>query len=148
MRTLILRISSDNSTRKELIAPLTNYNVLSLSQQFLNDFSSISFLNTNVNRKSGFNANNAALVLDLFDNKRKFNFQSNFFTSHSPRFSQKNGVRGAIQIQELKGNVNFKFNWDGVDKYYNQNELGFSIIATFNLSGLQLLIKYLRNTKS
>ena len=117
--------TSDNTTREELIAPLTNYNVLSLSQQFLNDFSSISFLNTNVNRKSGFNANNAALVLDLFDNKRKLNFQSNFFTSHSPRFSQKNGVRGAIQIQELKGNVNFKFNWDGVDKYYNQNELGF-----------------------
>ena len=21
--------------------------------------------------------------------------------------------------------MNFKFNWDGVDKYYNQNELGF-----------------------
>ena len=27
--------TSDNTTRKELIAPLTNYNVLSLSQQFL-----------------------------------------------------------------------------------------------------------------
>ena len=87
---------SDNSERRELISPLTNYNVLSLSQQLINDYSSISFLNTNVNRSSGLNGNSSALVIDLFDNKRNFNIKTHFFRSYAPRFSDKKGFRGAM----------------------------------------------------
>ena len=37
------------------------------------------------------------------------------------------------KYNELKGNFNFKFNGDGIDKYYNQNELGI-----FNLKNAQV----------
>ena len=46
-------IENNNITRKEIISPITNYNVISLSQQLINDYSSISFLNANINRSSG-----------------------------------------------------------------------------------------------
>ena len=124
---------SDNSERRELISPLTNYNVLSLSQQLINDYSSISFLNTNVNRSSGLNGNSSALVIDLFDNKRNFNIKTHFFRSYAPRFSDKKGFRGAININELRGNFRFGLGWGGIDRYYNQNELGI-----FNLKNAQV----------
>jgi len=120
-----IKNNNNNSTRKEVISPLTNYNVISLSQQLLNDYSSISFLNANVNRSSGINSNAYALVFDLFDNKRNFNFKSNIFGTNSPRLSEKKGFRGYFSVQELKGNLRIGFTWEGADKYYNQNELGF-----------------------
>ena len=58
-----------NRYRKEMISPLTNYNVITLTQQIINEFSTITFSNANVNR-SGFefkNSNNSAFVFDLFD---------------------------------------------------------------------------------
>ena len=127
-----IKNNSKNENRKELISPLTNYNVISLSQKLINDYSSISFLNANVNRSSGLNSNAYALVFDLFDNKRNFSFKSNFFGSYSPRFSETKGFRGAINLRELRGNFRFGLSWEGVDKYYTQNELGF-----YNLSNTQ-----------
>ena len=133
-------IRNGTSTRKEVISPLTNYNIISLSQQLINDYSSISFLNANVNRSSGLNSNAYALVFDLFDNKRKFNFKTNLFGTNSPRLSDKKGFRGQIQLSELRGKFRFQLFWTGIDKYYNQNELGF-----FNLKNAQSfrsLIRY------
>ena len=74
----------------------------------------------------------AALVFDLFDNKRKFNFKTNLFGTNSPRLSDKKGFRGQIQLSELRGKFRFQLFWTGIDKYYNQNELGF-----FNLKNAQ-----------
>ena len=79
--------------------------MLSLSQTALNEYSTFSFLNTNVNRGSDFNnSNNSALVIDLFDNKRKFNFNcQSVFQSNSKSFSEIKGFRGGISLSELTG---------------------------------------------
>ena len=48
--------------------------------------------------------------------------------------------RGQIQLSELRGKFRFQLFWTGIDKYYNQNELGF-----FNLKNAQSfrsLIRY------
>ena len=112
--------------RFEKIASTTNYNVISLSQQILNDYSTLSFLNSNVNRSGNFkNANNSAFVFDLFDDKRKFNVKGNVFQSDSPTFSATKGFRGSINLSELTGNFRFGFGWDGVDANYYQNDLGY-----------------------
>ena len=66
-----------------------------------------------------------ALIFDLFDNKRNFNFKSNIFSSYTPRFSETKGFRGQVQLSELRGKFRYTLGWTGVDKYYNQNELGF-----------------------
>ena len=127
---------------KKLIAPLTNYNVLSLSQTALNEYSTFSFLNTNVNRGSDFiNSNNSALVINLFDNKRKFNFNASVFQSNSKSFSETKGFRGGISLSELTGSLRFDIGWNGVDSNYYQNDLGY-----YNLRNDQRLwtrIKYI-----
>ena len=115
-----------NEVINKLIAPLTNYNVISLSQTALNQFSTFSFLNTNVNRGGNFeNSNNSALVIDLFDNKRKFNFNASVFQSNSKKFSHTKGFRGSLGLSEITGSFRFSLGWSGVDANYYQNDLGF-----------------------
>ena len=118
--------NSNEEIRKQLIAPLTNYNVLLLSKQVLNDYSTISIANTNVNRgKDFYNANNTALIFDLFDSNRKYNFKAAVYQSNSKSFSNTKGFRGGIDINEITGNFRFGLGWTGVDAHYYQNDLGY-----------------------
>ena len=108
------------------IASTTNYNVISLSQKLLNDYSTVSFLNSNVYRSGSFkNANNSAFVFDLFDKNRKFNIKGNVFQSDSPTFSEIKGFRGSLSFSKLTGNFRYGFGWNGVDANYYQNDLGY-----------------------
>ena len=116
---------SSNQRRRQTIQPLVNYNVLSLSQQLLNEYSSISVLNTNKAGNDGLYGNNVAFVADMFDNKRSFNFKVKAFGSKTPKENSTNGFRTGISLSELKGNFRYNFSWWGVDKHYKQNELGF-----------------------
>ena len=112
--------------KNKLIAPLTNYNVVSLSQTALNKYSTFSFLNTNVNRGDDFKgSNNSALVVDLYDKDRKFNINANVFQSNSKSFSNTKGFRGGISLSELTGSLRFDIGWNGVDSNYYQNDLGY-----------------------
>jgi len=116
---------SSNQRKRQTIQPLVNYNVLSLSQQLLNDYSSISVLNTNKAGNDGLYGNNLAFVADMFDNKRGFNFKVKAFGSKTPKENSTNGFRTGISLSELKGNFRYNFSWWGVDKHYKQNELGY-----------------------
>ncbi len=117
--------SSSNQRRKQTIQPLVNYNVLSLSQQLLNDYSSISLLNTNKTGGDGLYGNNVAFVANLFDDNRGFNIKVKAFGSKTPAENSKNGFRSGISFSELKGNFRYDVSWWGVDKHYKQNELGY-----------------------
>ena len=120
-------IKDDNdNVRKELITPLTNFNVLSLSQKIINDYSTIGFINGNLNRESSFeDSNNYAFMASLFDNNRNFNFKGYFFKTVAPRLSEKSGTRTIINLNELKGNFRYYMSINATDRYYNQNEIGF-----------------------
>ena len=135
-----VRNTDNNTLRKIEVSPLTNYNVISISQQFLNDYSSVGLHNANVNRvRNGFNSNNIALTAEIYDEKRKYNLSSRIYFSNSPRFSNKNGFRGSFSLEELKGNLRFSLGWSGVDDNYNQNELGY-----YNQSNSQRLYGRIR----
>ena len=116
---------SSNQRRKQTIQPLVNYNVLSLSQQLLNDYSSVSLLNTNKTANDGLYGNNLAFVADLFDDNRDFNVKVKAFGSKTFKDKIKNGFRSGISFSELKGNFRYNVSWWGVDKHYKQNELGY-----------------------
>ena len=116
---------STNQRRKQTIQPLVNYNVISLSQQLLNDYSSISVLNTNKTGGDGLYGNNVAFVADLFDDNRDFNIKVKAFGSKTPAENSTNGFRSGISFSELKGNFRYNVSWWGVDKHYKQNELGY-----------------------
>ncbi len=121
----LIRDDNDN-VRKELISPLTNFNVLSLSQKIINDYSSIGFINGNLNRESSFeDSNNYAFMASLFDNNRNFNFKGYFFKTVAPRLSEKSGTRTIINLNELKGNFRYYISINATDRNYNQNEIGF-----------------------
>ena len=117
--------SSSNQRRKQTIQPLVNYNVISLSQQLLNDYSSVSVLNTNKTGSDGLYGNNVAFVADLFDDNRDFNIKMKVFGSKTPKKNSDNGFRAGINLSELKGNFRYNVSWWGVDKHYKQNELGY-----------------------
>ena len=117
--------SSSIQRRKQTIQPLVNYNVISLSQQLLNDYSSISVLNTNKTGSDGLYGNNVAFVADLFDDNRDFNIKVKAFGSKTPAENSTNGFRSGISFSELKGNFRYNVSWWGVDKHYKQNELGY-----------------------
>ena len=137
-----------NRYRKEMISPLTNYNVITLTQQIINEFSTITFSNANVNR-SGFkfkNSNNSAFVFDLFDNKRKFNVIGNLYSSYSPANRSTKGFRGALRISEITGNFRYSIGWRGVDANYYQNDLGF--YRFINSQSLYTTIRYQTFTPS
>jgi len=116
---------NNGQERKEIITPLTNYNIISLTQEVFNDVSSISLLNSNVSRKDGFDGNNIAFVSNIFNNSRTINMESAIYGSNSPGFSNRSGFRGYFSISELKGNFRFNLHWAGVDKFYYQNDLGY-----------------------
>ena len=134
--------------QRRTIAPRANYNVVSLSQQFLNEYSSVSFINTNLNRASGgFNANNYAFVLDLFDNDRDFNFKASTFSSYAPKYIDKKGFRGYADLSELRGNFLYRLSWSGVDRYYNQNELGYYNFRDHQYFSARVSYQILQETK-
>jgi len=117
--------NSNGQERKEIITPLTNYNIFSLTQEVFNDVSSISLLNSNVSRKDGLDGNNIAFVSNIFNDSRTINIESAIYGSNSPGFSNRSGFRGYFSISELKGNFRFNLHWAGVDKFYYQNDLGY-----------------------
>ncbi len=138
----------NNNIRKELITPLTNFNVLSLSQKILNDYSTIGFINGNLSRESSFeDANNYAFMANIFDNKRNFSFKGYYYKTLSPKLSQKSGERKIITIEELKGNFRYYLNINATDRYYNQNEIGFYNGQNFIQYGSRVSYQILKKNK-
>ena len=143
----LIRENNDN-IRKELITPLTNFNVLSLSQKIINDYSSIGFINGNLNRESSFqDANNYAFMANIFDNKRNFSFKGYYYKTYSPRLSQRSGKRKIITIEELKGNFRYWLHIHAADRYYNPNEIGFFNSKNFIQYGSRVSYQILNKNK-
>jgi len=66
-----VRNTETGEQREVLVEPFTNYNIISLDQQFNNN-SSISIINTNVTREGSFrDANTSALVFDVADKENR-----------------------------------------------------------------------------
>ncbi len=143
----LIRENNDN-IRKELITPLTNFNVFSLSQKIINDYSSIGFINGNLNRESSFqDANNYAFMANIFDNKRNFSFKGYYYKTYSPRLSQRSGKRKIISIEELKGNFRYWLHFHAADRYYNPNEIGFFNSKNFIQYGSRVSYQILNKNK-
>ena len=136
------------SNRKVVIAPITNYNIISLSQQLINNFSSISFLNSSVTREGkAFDSNNQALVFDLYDNNKKYNLKTYLYQSYSPENSEKKGFRGSFSLSELIGNFRPGISWNGTDSYYRQNDFGIYRMKDNQAFILRLRYQIFKETK-
>lgn len=121
-----IRNTETNETRKELVEPLANYNVLVLDQRF-GDNSSVSFVNTNVIREGSFrDANVTGLYMDLTNKKNTMNYFANAEGSWVADVSTKFGMEGAAGIGKISGKNRFSGEINFRTKDYDINDLGYS----------------------
>ena len=113
-----------NETRRQIIEPLSNYNVMVFDQRF-NQNSSVSFINTNVTRNGSFrDANVSGLVWDLNTKKNTYQAQGNFEYSHVNDLVKKDGIKTGLQFNETSGKYRFGIGGDLITKNFDINDLG------------------------
>ena len=120
-----------NESRKELVEPLANYNVLVLDQRF-GDNSSVSFVNTNVIREGDFrDANATGLYMDLTNKKNTLNYYASAEGSWVKQDSTNFGMEGRAGISKINGKhrVTGEINFRTID--YDINDLGYSSNTNF-----------------
>lgn len=119
-----LRDNQNNTERKEIINPLTNYNVLVLDQQFGNN-SSISLVNTHVLRNGFFrDANATALVYDINTKTNTFNISGDFKYSTINDVENINGFSSSIDVRKTAGNLRYGLGYRMADDSFEINDLG------------------------
>jgi len=123
-------------TRKEVVEPLTNYNILVLDQRF-GENSSVSFVNTNTTRDGGFrDANATGLYLDLTNKKNTLNYWANAEGSWVMDEETKFGTEGVLGVAKINGKNRLNVQMDYRTKDYDINDLGYSGLTNYiNYSG-------------
>jgi hypothetical protein len=129
--TAKIRNNDDQSIRSEIVAPLTNYNVLVLDQRFRKN-SSVSFVNTNVTRNGSFrDANVSALVWDLNTKKNTYNLSGDFKYSYVNDITAKKGIYSSLNIGETSGQYRYNLGADIITKDFDNNDLGINFQTNY-----------------
>lgn len=122
-----VRNTLTGQTRKAVVEPLANYNVLVLDQRF-NKNSSVSLVNTNVTRNGEFrDANVSALVYDLNTKKNTYNLKGDFkysYVNEYADFEDRDGISTYISLGETSGKIRYDFGGTYVSEDYDNNDLG------------------------
>ncbi|TDE01881.1 DUF5916 domain-containing protein [Flavobacterium sandaracinum] len=118
-------------TRKEVVEPLANYNVLVLDQRFRKN-SSIAFVNTNVTRNGSFRDGNvSALVWDLNTKKNTYNLAGDFKYSYVNSIEAKKGINSQLNFSETSGKFRYGVGADITTKDYDNNDLGINFETNY-----------------
>lgn len=122
-----IKNTSTDETRKELIEPLANYNVLVAEQRFREN-SSVSLINTNVIRDGNFrDANTTGISLDLTNKKNTFSVFGNIEGSYVTENNQnKFGIETSGGFSQILKGHTFGLDFFMRDKKYDINDLGFT----------------------
>lgn len=118
-------------TRKVIVEPLTNYNVLVLDQRFRKN-SSVTFINTNVSRNGHYrDANLTGLVWDLNTKANTYNLSGNIKYSFINAAEDKNGLFSTISFAETSGKYRYSVGSDFVTKDFDPNDLGINFYTNY-----------------
>ncbi|WP_347922916.1 DUF5916 domain-containing protein [Pontimicrobium sp. SW4] len=123
----VIKNNVTQETRREVVEPLANYNILVIDKQFSGN-SSISLVNTNVMRDGGFrDANVTAGLFDITNKKNTFNYEGALKMSNV-KYMETNetftGFSGSIDFSEISGNFRHNAGYSFADKKYNINDMG------------------------
>lgn len=125
-----VRNNITGQTRKEVIEPLANYNVMVLDQRFRKN-SSVSLVNTNVTRNGHFrDANVSALVYNLNTRANTYNLSGDFKFSAVNDAVKTNGYSSSISAGKTSGKFRCSLSNYYVSKDFDINDMG--IIFTTN----------------
>ncbi len=119
--------------RKEVIEPLSNYNILVLDQQF-NGNSSVSLINTNVTRDGDFrDANVTAGVFNISNRKNAYRLSGKVIINNLNDVDKpKTGYRTGIELSKTKGNFRFRVGHNFADENFDINDMGISFRNNFH----------------
>ncbi|WP_316634274.1 DUF5916 domain-containing protein [uncultured Flavobacterium sp.] len=118
-------------TRRVVVEPLTNYNVLVLDQRFRKN-SSVTLINTNVTRNGHFrDANLTGLVWDLNTKANTYNLSGNIKYSFINAAENKNGFYSTIGFAEKSGKYRYSVGTDFVTKDFDPNDLGINFYTNY-----------------
>ena len=127
-----IRNNDTNETRKEVIEPLTNYNVLVFDQRF-NQNSSVSFVNTNTTRNGGFrDANVSALLFDLNTKSNTYNLSGDFKYSSINTIEDYSGFKTALNFAKTSGKYRYILSGKYLSKDYDINDLGIIYYTNYH----------------
>jgi hypothetical protein len=121
-----------NETRKEVIEPLTNYNVFVLDQRFKQN-SSVTLINTNTTRNGSFrDANASAMVFDLNTKANTYNLFGDFKYSDVKDITNYTGYKTSLRFGKTSGRYRYSISGKYISKDYDINDLGIIFYTNFH----------------
>ena len=118
--------------RKEVIEPLTNYNILVLDQRF-NQNSSVSLINANTTRNGEFrDANVTGLLFDLNTTKNTYNLYGDFKYSAINTFEDYNGFKTELNFRKTYGKYRYWLSGKYISENYDVNDLGINFYTNYH----------------
>jgi hypothetical protein len=128
-----VRNNITQETRKEVVEPLANYNILVLDQQFRGN-SSVTLINTNVLREGHFrDANVIGGLFDITNKANKYNFRGEAKISTLNQVGGTvNGFASSASFGKVSGNYRFRIGHSLADDKYDINDLGIQFRNNFN----------------
>jgi len=140
--------TTTEETRKEVIEPLTNYNVLVLDQRF-NQNSSVSFVNTNTTRNGSFrDANVSALLFDLSTKANSYNLYGDLKYSTINSIEDYDGIKSSLNFAKTSGKYRYSFSGRYTSKEFDNNDLGINFYTNFYNLYSNLSYRILNPTKT
>lgn len=121
-----------NEIRKEVIEPLTNYNMLVLDQRF-NQNSSVSFVNANTTRTGSFrDANVSALLFDLNTKANTYSLFGDFKYSSINTTEDYTGFKTSLNFAKTSGKYRYNLSAKYLSRDYDINDLGIIFYTNYH----------------
>jgi hypothetical protein len=118
--------------RKEVIEPLTNYNMFVLDQRF-NQNSSVTFINANTTRNGDFrDANVSALLFDLNTKANTYNLYGDFKYNSINTIDDYDGFKTEIGFEKTSGKYRYGFSGKYLSENYDVNDLGINFYSNYH----------------
>ena len=145
-------------TRKDVIEPLVNYNVLVFDQRF-NQNSSVTFVNTNTVRNGNFrDANVSALLFDLNTKANTYNLYGDFKYSTIKNsnindgsifgLGNYDGFKTELNFAKTSGKYRYLFSGKYLSKNYDVNDLGIIFVNNYHAAYAEMSYRIINPTKT
>ncbi|MFM9825225.1 DUF5916 domain-containing protein [Flavobacterium sp.] len=139
--------TTTNETRKAVIEPLTNYNIIVLDQRF-NQNSSVSLINTNTSRNGSYrDANVSALLFDLNTKANTYNLYGDFKYSTINDINDYNGYKAALNFAKTSGKYRYLFSGKYLSENYDINDLGIIFYNNYHSGYGEMSYRIINPTK-
>ena len=127
--------TASGETRKQVVEPLANYNVVVFDQRF-NQNSSVAFINTNVTRNGDFrDANVSALVFDLNTKNNRYNLSGDVKYSYINEFQDlenRQGINTSLSVGKKGGVLRYNAGMGYISKDYDSNDMGIIYVTNYH----------------